>query len=79
MQASWASYQIHLNLTLQLQNKLNAIFCVGKNHGMERFLICTENNLSFYLCLYTSLLSIREDLKLIFTSTFQRKSPQELD
>jgi len=37
-----------------------------------------QNNLLFYLCLYTSLLSIREHLKLIFTFIFQRKSPQDL-
>jgi len=43
-------------------------------YGMENFLICKTTFL-FYLCLYTSLLSIREDLKLIFTPTSQRKSP----
>ena len=42
---------------------------------MAHFLIMVWN---IYLCFYTSLLSIREHLKLILTSVFYRESSQDL-
>ena len=69
--------KLWLSIQITTQNNLKAIFCVAKNYGMEHFLIC-KTIFSFYLCFYTSLLSITEHVKLIFTSIFQRKSSQDL-